>query len=127
MRSGDSLGEMPPAKHAELLAAGWRDVHRLLRQLAVSDGACVTSDDALRFEVVDGPAKDTWIELDEAGHPSRIGYPQGDAEVILQFSGWRDFDGIYAPTEIEKPGAWKRRYESLLLRETIDDQLFERP
>ena len=119
--------ELPPEQHRELVAAGWRDVHRLLRQLAVSDGTGVKSEYALRFEVVDGPAQDTWIELDEAGHPSRVGYPQRGAEVILEFSGWHDFDGIFAPTEIEKRGAWKRRIVSLVPHETLGDELFDRP
>lgn len=127
-RAGDSVIELPPEKHAELVTAARRDVFQLLVELATAEECPLERKDSVRLEVIAGPAEGTWIELDESGHLSRLGYDQVGGEVVLGFSGWSDFDGIFAPTRIEKmPEVWVRRVESVRAHDELDAALFERP
>ncbi len=128
MRAGDSVLEMTPEKHAELVATAERDVFRILVELASAEVCPLERSDAVRLVVVEGAAEGTWLELDETGHLSRLGYERGEDEVVLGFSGWRDFDGVFSPTRIEKlPDVWTRRVQSVRAHAELDAALFERP
>lgn len=128
MRAGDSVLELPREQHEALVAAANRDVFRLLAQLARAEECPLERRDAIRLELVGGEAAGTWLELDDAGHLARVGYERGGEEVVLRYTGWRDFDGVFAPSGIEKlPDVWTRKMESVRNVEEIDEALFERP
>lgn len=128
MRAGDSVLEMTPEKHAELVTTANRDVFRLLVELASAEECLLERRDAVRLAVIAGAAEGTWIELDETGHLSRLGYERSGEEIVLGFSGWRDFGEVFSPTRIEKlPDFWTRRVQSVRTHAELDAALFERP
>jgi len=128
MRAGDSVLELPREQHAELVAAANRDVFRLLALLAASKECPLERRDSVRLELVGGEVAGTWLELDDVGHLARVGYERGAEEVVLRYTGWRDFDGVFAPSGIEKlPGVWTRKVESVRDVEELDEAMFERP
>lgn len=128
LSAGDSILALPQDELLEQLAHSDRQLFRILAQLAKLDVSELRASGGVRLEILSGPLSGSWLEVNDAGHPTRFGYELQGADFEYELSGWTELAGVFSPTEILDLTTSKlRRVRSIALHAELAEELFSRP
>ncbi len=126
--SGEAIATLSQEQRAVLLMSSQRNLFQVLKEIATLELTDLRAVDGSRLEIMAGPLQGTWLQLSDAGHPTRLGYEFAGREQELEFLGWREFDGVYAPAEIlSLDGRERRRVHRARWHDELDPALFAQP